>query len=79
MISVKVLGPGCARCRTLESKVRELVQKNNIDAEVTKIDDIAQMVGYGIMMTPALVVNEKVKCSGIIPKDEQIIQWINEG
>lgn len=79
MISIKVLGPGCSKCRTLEAKVRDVVAKNNIAANITKVEDINEMMSYGIMMTPALVVNEKVKSYGIIPKDEQILNWIKEG
>ena len=77
MISIKILGAGCSKCRTLEAKVRDLVSKNNIVAEISKVEDIQEMVDYGIMMTPGLVINEKVKSYGIIPKDEQIIQWLN--
>lgn len=76
MISIKVLGPGCSKCKTLEAKVRDVVIKNNIEADVTKIEDINDMMSYGIMMTPALVVNEKVKSYGIIPKDDQILKWL---
>jgi small redox-active disulfide protein 2 len=79
MISIKILGAGCSKCRTLEAKVRDLVSKNNIQAEVSKVEDIQEMIGYGIMMTPGLVINEKVKSYGIIPKDEQIITWLKEG
>jgi len=78
MLSVKILGPGCSKCRTLERKVRELIEKNNIHAEVLKIEEITEMMNYGIMMTPALVVNEKVKSLGIVPKDDQILKWIKE-
>lgn len=76
---VKILGMGCARCNSLESKVKEVAQKNNISAEFVKVSDIPEIMKYGILMTPGLVVNEKVVCSGIIPKDEQILQWLNQG
>lgn len=76
MISVKILGTGCKKCQTLEAKVRELISQNNIDAEVEKVTDINGMMSYGIMMTPGLVVNEKVVSAGIIPKDDQLIEWI---
>ena len=79
MISVKVLGTGCSKCRTLEARVRDVVAKNNLPAEVTKVEDIQEMISYGIMTTPALVINEKVKSYGIIPKEEQILTWLNEG
>ncbi len=79
MLSVKILGPGCSKCRTLEAKVRDVVTKNNVEAEISKVEDIDDMMSYGIMMTPALVVNEKVKSFGIIPKDDQILKWLKEG
>lgn len=78
MISVKILGTGCKKCQTLEVKVRDLVAVNNIDADVEKVTDIQEMVRYGIMMTPGLIINEKVKSFGIIPKDDQIINWLKE-
>lgn len=78
MISVKILGTGCKKCQNLENKVRELVASNNIDATVGKVTDIQEMVNYGIMMTPGLIINEKVKSFGIIPKDDQIINWLKE-
>jgi len=78
MISVKVLGTGCKKCQNLENKVRELVASNNIDATVEKVTDIQEMVNYGIMMTPGLIINEKVKSFGIIPKDDQILTWLKE-
>ncbi len=78
MLSVKILGTGCKKCQTLEAKVRDLVAANNIDAAVEKVTDIQEMVRYGIMMTPGLIINEKVKSFGIIPKDDQIINWLKE-
>ncbi len=78
MISIKILGTGCKKCQTLEAKVRDLIAVNNIDAAVEKVTDIQEMVKYGIMMTPGLIINEKVKSFGIIPKDDQIINWLKE-
>jgi small redox-active disulfide protein 2 len=78
MISVKVLGTGCKKCQTLEAKVRDLVAVNNLDATVEKVTDINEMMNYGIMMTPGLVINEKVVSTGIIPKDDQILNWLKE-
>ncbi len=78
MISVKILGTGCKKCQNLENKVRDLIATNNIDAVVEKVTDIQEMVRYRIMMTPGLVINEKVKSFGNIPKDDQIINWLKE-
>ena len=75
-MKVKILGTGCKKCQTLEAKVREVVQQNNIDAEVEKVTDLSTIVSYGIMMTPGLVIDEKVKSYGTIPKDDQILSWL---
>jgi small redox-active disulfide protein 2 len=75
---IKILGAGCAKCNKLHQKVSEVVTKNNITAEVVKVEDLNEMMKYGIMMTPALVINEHLKIYGNIPKDEQILHWINE-
>ena len=73
---VKILGTGCKKCKTLEEKVQEIIQLNNIDAAVEKVSDIQEMIEYGIMMTPGLVVNEQVKSSGVIPKDDKLLNWL---
>lgn len=78
MVSIKILGTGCKKCQTLEAKVRDLVSENKIEASVEKVTDIQEMVKYGIMMTPGLIINEKVKSFGIIPKDDQLISWLKE-
>jgi small redox-active disulfide protein 2 len=75
-MTVKILGTGCKKCQTLETKVREVVQQNNINAEVEKVTDLSAIMSYGIMMTPGLVIDEKVKSYGTIPKDDQILSWL---
>jgi len=79
MVSIKVLGTGCKRCKTLEESVRDVVKENQIDAVVEKVTEIQEFMTYGILATPGLVINEKVVSSGIIPSKEKIIQWLNEG
>jgi small redox-active disulfide protein 2 len=75
---VKILGTGCSRCRLLEQKVREVAEKHNVNCAIEKVTEMDQIMAYGIMMTPGLVVNDVVKSSGKIPKDEQILQWLVE-
>jgi len=77
MVSIKILGSGCKKCEILETKVKNIAISNGLDVEIEKVTDINKMIDYGIMMTPALVINEKVLSIGIIPKDEQIVKWIN--
>lgn len=73
---VKILGTGCKRCKNLEEKVREVITKNSIDAEVVKVQEIEDIMKYGIMMTPGLVVDEKVVSYGSIPGDDEILGWL---
>ncbi len=75
---IKVLGTGCSKCLTLENKVREVIKQNSIEAEVEKVTQINDIMKYGIMMTPGLVINEKVVSFGKIPQENQILEWIKE-
>jgi small redox-active disulfide protein 2 len=77
-ISLKVLGPGCQKCKTLEKLVIETITENNIDAEVQKVEDINQIISYGVMTTPALAVNEKVVFSGRVPSKNEIKNYIEK-
>lgn len=79
MVSIKILGAGCSKCKTLTAKIQDLVAKQNIPATITKVDDIMEIMNYGILSTPGLVINEKVKSVGKIPSEEQLLTWINEG
>lgn len=71
-MDIKILGPGCAKCITLEKKVRAVVDRLQLDATVTKVDDIVDIMAYGIMTTPALVVNEKIVVKGRVPDEKEI-------
>jgi small redox-active disulfide protein 2 len=75
-MEIKILGTGCPKCKSLEILTREVVEQNGIDATVTKVDDIYQIMKYGVMTTPALVVNEKVEIKGRIPSAEEIKQLL---
>ena len=72
-MQIKVLGTGCSKCKQLERLTRSVVEENNLDAEVTKVEDIVEIMSYNIMSTPALVINEKVVFKGIIPSKEEIM------
>jgi small redox-active disulfide protein 2 len=64
---IKILGPGCTNCLTLERVTRQAVTDLGLDAEIEKVTDYAQIMGYGVMSTPALVVDDKVIISGRVP------------
>jgi small redox-active disulfide protein 2 len=76
MLTIKVLGPGCANCRKLEEIARSAVASAGIEAQVVKVTDMQQIVGYGVLKTPGLVIDEKLVCSGRIPTPENVAEWI---
>ena len=78
MINVKVLGTGCSKCKLLEQKLISLKSRHQLDFEIEKVTQLDDIMNYGIMMTPGLVINEKVISSGKVPKDDEILKWIRE-
>jgi len=75
-MDIKVLGIGCVKCKALEKSVREAVEEMNIQANVTKVQDIVEILDYGILRTPGLVINEKVVSSGHILSVSQVKEII---
>jgi small redox-active disulfide protein 2 len=71
-VIIKVLGPGCANCKNLERVTREAVAALGIDATIVKVEDYPTIVEYGVMSTPALVVDEQVVVSGRVPKVAEV-------
>jgi len=77
-MEIKILGTGCPKCKTLEKLTREVVEKGGFSANITKVEDIVDIMKYNIMSTPALVVNEKVEIKGRIPSAEEIKQILSK-
>jgi small redox-active disulfide protein 2 len=75
-MKILVLGSGCAKCKALEGRVRNLVAEHHVTADVEKVTDLQEIMKYGIMSTPGLVVEGKLKSAGIVPKDDQILEWL---
>lgn len=73
---IKVLGSGCNNCKKLEAHVKEAVQRLGIDATVEKVEDFKDIMAYGVMKTPALVVNEEVKSMGRLLSVEDVIKLL---
>ncbi|MDX2430413.1 MAG: thioredoxin family protein [Bacteroides sp.] len=71
-MEIKVLGTGCAKCKSLEKVTRKAVEELNLDASVEKVEDIQKIMEYAVMRTPALVINEKVVMSGKLPKVSEL-------
>lgn len=76
-MEIKVLGPGCTNCKKLLSVVKEAVQELSVDAEVLYVTDMTEIMQAGIMRTPALIVNGRVKLMGRVPSIKEIKQIIN--
>lgn len=71
-MEVKVLGTGCAKCKTAEAVVERVVKESGMDIKVTKIDDIMEIMKYNIIATPAIVVDEVVKIKGHVPSEKEV-------
>ncbi|MCI6672361.1 MAG: thioredoxin family protein [Prevotella sp.] len=71
-MEVKVLGPGCAKCKATYNVVEKIIKKNNLDVKLTKVDDIAEILSYDILSTPAIVVDGEVKIKGRVPSEDEI-------
>jgi len=77
VLTVKILGSGCANCRKLEAVAREAADKAGIEAEFVKVTDMKDILAYEVMASPSLVVNEKVVSSGRIPSLAEIQGWLS--
>jgi len=77
-MEIKVLGPGCPKCGEVEKRVKNVLTELTVAADVEKITDIKKMMSFGILATPGLVINGKVKSTGRIPRIEEIKAWIQE-
>ena len=71
-MEIKILGTGCAKCKTLDKAVRDVVAQNKIEATVSKVEDIMEIMQYNIMTTPALVVDGKVLVKGRVPSENEL-------
>lgn len=76
MLTIKILGPGCANCKKLEALSRQAVSNTGIEAEIIKVTEHPAIMDYHILATPGLVINEKVACAGRVPSDGEILTFL---
>jgi len=77
-LNIKILGTGCPKCKKLYEETVKATQELQVAAEISKVENIKDIVNYGVMTTPALVINEKVKVVGKVPTLEEIKKLIQE-
>lgn len=78
-MEIKVLGPGCAKCKTTYNVIEKVIKENNLDVKLTKVDNIMEMMNYNIMTTPAVVVDEVVKMKGQVPTGSDVKKLLGIG
>jgi small redox-active disulfide protein 2 len=77
-MEIKVLGPGCPKCKQTEQNVKDAVAETGVDATIEKVTDIMEIAGYGVFGTPSVVIDGEVKSVGKIPGKEEIKTWIEK-
>jgi small redox-active disulfide protein 2 len=76
MKDIKVLGTGCANCRATVQRIEEAARAKGVEIQLTKVEDMPSIVGYGVMATPGVVVDGKVVHAGGVPRKEVIETWL---
>ena len=71
-MEIKILGTGCAKCKTLEKVTKEVVEQNKLDATISKVEDIMEIMKFNVMTTPALVVDGKIVVKGRVPSNSEL-------
>ena len=77
-MKIEILGTGCPKCKKLNQLTEEVVNELGVSAEITKVTDINKIINFGVMITPALVIDGEVKVAGKIPSKKEIIEWIEK-
>lgn len=77
-MKIEILGTGCPKCKKLNQLVEEAINELGVSAEIIKVTDINKIIDYGVMVTPALVIDKEIKVAGKIPSKQEVINWIEE-
>lgn len=77
-MQIQILGTGCPKCKTLEKITREVVEQNGFTAEISKVEDIMEIMKFNVMSTPAIVINGKVEIKGRVPSADEIKQLLSK-
>ncbi|UKM64094.2 thioredoxin family protein [Flavobacteriaceae bacterium GSB9] len=77
MTLIKILGTGCPKCKAMTQVVQDVLSENNIDASIEKVEDIAEIMKFKVMTTPALVIGDAIKIKGRVPSKDEILALLN--
>lgn len=77
-MKIEILGSGCAKCNKTKEMAEKAVKEMGVEAEIVKVEDFDKILGYGVMITPALVIDGDVKIAGKVPSLDDIKKWITE-
>jgi small redox-active disulfide protein 2 len=77
-MKIEILGTGCPKCQKLYDAVKDALSASGVQAEIVKVTKISDIMNYGVMITPALVIDGKVKVSGKIPSSDEIVNWLKQ-
>ena len=75
-MNISILGTGCPKCKQLEANAKKAVEELKIKAVIEKVTDVGEIVDWGVMSTPAIVINGEVRASGRVPTTEEIKKWL---
>ena len=76
MLTIKVLGSGCANCKRVEQIAQKVIAEMGFQAQIVKVTDYKDIMAYNVLSTPGLVVNEKLVCAGRIPMPAEVTTWL---
>jgi len=77
-MKIEILGGGCPKCKMLEANVRKAIDELGAKAEIVKVTEISKIIDYGVMSTPAIVIDGEVKAYGRVPEVEEIKKWVRK-
>jgi small redox-active disulfide protein 2 len=77
-MKIEVLGTGCSKCNKTKETIEKVLKETGLEAELVKVEDIEKIMNYGVMVTPAVVVDGEVKITGKVPSEKEIRKWIGK-
>lgn len=77
-IDIKILGPGCKKCLETADIIRMVAKEHGLPAQIEKIGNTERIAEYGVLLTPAVVINGDVKCAGRIPSPDEVLNWLEK-